>query len=123
MTSVKIGLCVASLTLVLGCDAASEITEVAADLSAEAEAANTPMASVAECTQMIRNGTKIKAVAGGPFGDLSPEEQNAELDRIMAESEMLEAVQECTTTVNKPLAACIIAATDEASFQACRALE
>jgi hypothetical protein len=113
---------VLTLSVSAGCDALNEMQEVADALEAEQAAANAPKASEDDCKKMMRNGTKIKAMEG-PFKDLPPAEQDAELDRVLAEPEMVSGVEECTTTVNKAMADCVIAATDAASFEACRALE
>ena len=84
------------------------------------EGLESAMATEQQCYDMLRNGTKLKALdADGPFGELSEAEQEAELDKIMAEDEMVTAVEECQTQVPASMAQCIIDATTVTEYEAC----
>lgn len=98
--------------------AASGGAAEASGVTAAAVAAS-GMATADECEQMFRQGTLLKARQTGSFRRLSSRRQRSRVDRVMRTSKMVRAVRECTGSVPRSLAQCIIAAPDLAAYQAC----
>jgi ferredoxin len=84
------------------------------------ESASGGLATEQQCYDMLKNGTRLKAIDTGPFGDLSEDEQNAELDKIMAEDDMVTAVEDCQKEVTSSMAQCIADATSMTVYEACK---